>query len=129
MVELSKEVKIIFYINIIAGLIYTFQYLIIPDLLYAGESGYNPHNQRVIGGSILALVIGGLIGLKRAELETLKPVWELVIVWFIIVLILDIASLTYMPYTSIQIIRTWIAIIVLIVLLVLNIIAYNRAVK
>jgi hypothetical protein len=127
--ELSKEVKIVFYIDIIVGLIYTIQYLIIPDLLYAGESGYNPHNTRVIGGSILALVIGGLIGLKRGELETIKPVWELVIIWFLIVLILDIASLTYMPYTPIQAGRTWIAIIVLIVLLVLNILIYNQAVK
>ena len=129
MVELSKEVKIVFSINIIVGLIYSFQYLVLPDLLYAGESDYNPHNTRVIGGSILALVIGGLIVLKRGELETLKPVWELVIIWFLIVLILDIASLTYMPYTPIQAGRIWIAIIVLIILLVLNILIYNRAVK
>jgi len=129
MVEISKEAKIILYINIIVGFIYIIQYLILPDILYAGEPLYNPHNTRLIGGTILALVIGGLIALKRGELETLKPIWELVIIWFLIVVILDIAALTYMPYTPIQVARQWIAIIVLIVLLVLNIMVYNRAVK
>ena len=112
MVELSKEAKIIFYIDIIVGLIYSFQYLVIPDILYAGDANYHPHNTRVIGGTILTLTIGGIIALKRGELENVKPIWELVILWWIIVLILDIASLTYMPYTPLEAARIWIAIVV-----------------
>lgn len=127
MVELSKEVKYVFYIDLIVAIIYTIQYLVLTDILFAGGTYYNPHYMRVIGGTVLAFAIGGVIALKRGELEKLKPVWELVIIWWIIVLILDIASLTYMPYASMEIVRTWITIIVLIGLVVVNTILYNRA--
>ena len=115
--------------NFLAGNLVAVQFLIIPDLIYAGSTYYNPHMTRLWGGTIFVLLIAGLIALKRGELETLKPVWEIVILWWIMTLILDIAALGYMPYTPTEVARVWINIIVLIILIVINIIFYNRAVK
>ncbi|MFW9899639.1 MAG: hypothetical protein ACFFDO_10320 [Candidatus Thorarchaeota archaeon] len=126
MAEISKEVKIIFIINIIAGIIYAIQYLILPDILYSGTPYYHPHLSRIYGGTMVILIIGGLIGLKRGELETLKPVWEVVILWFIMVLILAIASLTYMPWTPTDLARVWVGIIVLIILIIINVYFYYK---
>jgi len=129
MVEISKEVKIILYIDIIAAIIYAVQYLIIPDILFAGGTLYNPHMTRLWGGTIVVLLISALIALKRGELETLNPIWEFVILWWIMTLILNFAALTYMPYTPTEVATAWRNIIVVIILTVVNMIFYNRAGK
>lgn len=129
MVEISKEVKIILYIDIIAAIIYAFQYLVLTDLIFAGGTYYNPHMYRLWGGTIVVILISALIALKRGELETFKPIWEFVILWWIMTLILNFAAFTYMPYTPTEVARAWINIIVLILLTVVNMIFYNRAGK
>ena len=129
MVEISKEVKIILYIDIIIASIFAFQYLVIPDIIFAGGTYYNPHMTHLWGGTVVVLMIGGLIGLKRGELETLKPVWEVLILWFIMTLIEDFAAFTFMPYTATEVARHWVNIIIVTALAVANIILYTRAVK
>jgi hypothetical protein len=126
MAEISKEVKIVLIINIIAGIIYAIQYLVLPDIVSAGTPYYNPYLIRVYGGTMVVLIIGILIGLKRGELETLKPVWEVAILWFILVLILLIGSFIYMPWTPADLVRAWVGMIVIIVLIILNVYVYYK---
>jgi len=126
MTEISKEVKIVFIINIIVAIIYAIQYLVLPDIFSSGTPYYNPYLIRVYGGTMVVLIIGGLIGLKRGELETLKPVWELIILWDIMVLILVIASFIYMPWTPTDLVRVWVGIIVMPILIVINIYFYYK---
>lgn len=84
---------------------------------------------RLWGGTIIVLIIGGIIGLKRGELETLKPAWEIAILWFIMTSILNFAAFTYMPYSAADLVTHWIDTIVITALAVINIIFYYRAVK
>jgi len=126
MAEISKEVKIVLIINIIAGIIYAIQYLVLPDIVSAGTPYYNPYLIRVYGGTMVVLIIGMLIGLKRGELETLKPVWEVGILWFILVLVLLIGSFIYMPWTPADLVRAWVGMIVLIILIAINIYVYYK---
>jgi len=129
MVEISKEVKIIIYIDMIAALIYGTMYLILPDILFAGEAYYNPHLTRLWGGVIFVLLIGAIIALKRGELETLKPVWEIAILYWIMTDILNLAAFFYMPFSPLEVIRQWINTIVVAALLVINLFFYSRAAK
>ncbi|MFX0186562.1 MAG: hypothetical protein ACFE8A_02380 [Candidatus Hodarchaeota archaeon] len=126
MTEISKEVKIVAIINMIAGIIYAIQYLVLPDIIAAGTPYYNPYLIRVYGGTMVVLIIGLLIGLKRGELETLKPAWEVGILWFILVLILLIGSFIYMPWTPADLVRAWVGLIVIIVLIILNVYVYYK---
>ena len=129
MTEISKEVKLMFYIDIVVGLIYAFQYLVIPDILYSGEPYYNAHLTRLWGGTIVIFIIAGIISLKRADWETLKPVWEVLILWFVMIVILSFAAFAYFPFTPVGLARHVIDTIATTILTVVNIIIYYRAIK
>ena len=131
MTELSKEMKIVMIINIIAGLLFAFIYIIIPDILSKSinQVAYDPHTTQVVGGSILVLTIGGIIAFKRNEWEGLKLLWEVIILWDIITLILNFVALVAFPMSSLEIANMWFNIILLIVLTILNVYIYMREEK
>jgi len=101
MAGLSKDLKIIMVFNIIAAFIYGSIFLLIPDLYeqYIDSIYHNPPLMRLWGGTIILVGICGLIALKRNEWETVKLYWELVILWLLMIVILNLASFAYVPYT------------------------------
>jgi len=131
MAELSKEVKIVFIINVILAFIYAFLFLVIPDT-YAQVFDvymYNPISYRQIGASILVLGIGNVLAIKRDDLEKAKILWEITIIWLILVLIIGIWGAFAFPGTAANQASTWIANTILIVLSLLNIYVYYRVTK
>ena len=131
MAELSKEVKIVFIINVILAFIYAFLFLVIPDT-YAQVTEmaiYDPISVRQIGAIMLILGIGGVLAIKRDDLEKAKLFWEIGIIWLILMLIIGIWAVFAFPGTAAAQVDTWIGNIILIVLTVLNIYVYFRETK
>ena len=131
MAEISKEMKIVLIIDVIASFIFMVLYLIIPDL-YASMIDplvFDPYYWRAFGGTLLALFIMSLIALKRAEWEQVKVVIELAIIWTSIILILNIWELIALPISPTYIETTITDSILLVVLIILNAFFYYREQK
>jgi len=101
MTGLSKGAKFNLVINIIAAFIYGSIFLLIPDLYeqYTDSIYHHPPLLRLWGGTMILFGICGLIALKRDEWDTVKLFWELIILWELMVVILNLASFAYAPYT------------------------------
>jgi len=131
MAEVTKEVKIVLIIDVIASLIFTFLYLVIPEI-YASLVDplvFDPYYWRAFGGTLLALAIMALVALKRAEGEQVKFMIEFAILWCIIILCLNIWELIVLPLSPTYTQTTWFDSILLIVLIILNAYFYNRDLK
>lgn len=131
MAEVTKEVKIILIINIIAALIFTFLYLVIPET-YASLIDplvFDPYYWRAFGGTLLVLAIMALIALKRAEVEQVKFMFEFAILWCVVILALNIWELIVLPLSPTYTQTTWVDSILLIVLIILNSYFYNKDLK
>lgn len=131
MAEVTKEVKIVLIIDAIAALIFTFLYLVIPEI-YASLIDpivFDPYYWRAFGGTLLVLAIMALIALKRAEGEQVKLMIEIMILWSIVILTLNIWELIVLPLSPTYTETTWFNSILLIVLIILNSYFYNRDLK
>lgn len=122
MAELSKEAKIMYLVNAIASFIFTVLFLVIPEI-YANL--INPPefcaiSWRQLGGSLLVLGVFSVVGLLRKEWEHVRIVWELGILWLIVLLCIDfwgmVAIAGSFDYT----------VIVELILVVVNIFFYIR---
>ena len=131
MAEASKEIKIIISINAIVALIYGFMYMIIPDIINKLNDGpyYNPQFYQLFGATCFALAIIAFIGVKRGEWESLKIVVELAIIWLIFVLIVNLWSFAYMPYSATAIASQIFDIIIVIIIIVVDVWFYLREIK
>ena len=92
MAEMSKAARIMFLVNAIVSFIFTVFFLVIPEI-YA--SWMNPPQFcsitiRQVGGSLLVLGVFSVVGLIRKEFEQVRIVWELGILWLIVILCIDI---------------------------------------
>ncbi len=131
MVEMSKGLKIILYVDIVVAIYYGVLYLLLPEFYSQMNDAptFDLHMWRLFGGTIFVLGIAGIIALKRGEWETMKPIMEVVVLWLIMVALLDIVwvlSVNASP-TYIRSIST--TIILLIVLISANIYLYQREEK
>lgn len=95
MTEISKRMKLILIINTIAAFIYGFLYLVIPEILADLNDAphFDPHFWRLWGGVCMVLGIFGLLMIKRAEWEGIKILWEFVIIWLIMIVIIDLMTM------------------------------------
>ena len=131
MAEVTKEVKIVLIINVIASLIFAFLYLVIPEI-YASLVDpivFDPYYWRAFGGTLLVLAIMALIALKRAKGEQVKIIIEFAILWSVVILGLNIWELIVLPLSPTYTETTWIDSVLLIVLIILNSYFYNRDLK
>ena len=131
MVEASKEVKIVLLINAIVALIYGIMYMIIPDITNAMKDGpyYNPAFYQLFGGTCFAVTIVCLLAFKRGEWENVKAIVEFGIIWLILVLIANLWSFAYMPYSATAISNQWFDITVVSIFIIINIWVYLRESK
>ncbi len=131
MAEVTKEVKIVLIIDAIAALIFTFLYLVIPEI-YASLIDpivFDPYYWRAFGGTLLVLAIMALIALKRADGEQVKILIEFAILWSVVILSLNIWELIVLPLSPTYTETTYIDSVLLIVLIILNSYFYNRDLK
>ena len=132
MAEISNKLKIVLIIDIIATLIFMFLYLIIPDI-YANMVDplvFDPYYWRAFGGTLLALGVIMLIVLIRGEMEQIKLVLELGILWCSIILALNIWELIVLPLSPTYTATTWFDSGLLVVIILLNaFVYYNEYMK
>ena len=131
MAELSKFIKIVLIIDIIAAFIYGILYLFIPEI-YAeliDPPSLSLHFWRLWGVNCVSLGVFGIIGLVRNEWTTFKIMIEFVIFWLIIQNILNIISLTDPARSPTNLESQLTDVIIILFLIVLNIYAYLREKK
>jgi hypothetical protein len=92
MVEISKEAKIIFLINMIVSFIFAFFFLGIPEIYrdLTGAAFFSPVCWRQLGGVLLILGIFAIIALIRKEWEQVRIFWEIGIAFLILLVCIDI---------------------------------------
>jgi len=129
MAGLSKKIKIVLIINAIVAFIYGSIFLLIPDLYeqLSGSIYHNPPLLRVWGGTAIVFGICGLIALKRNEWETVKLYCELVILWLLMIVILNLASFAYVPYTPTSLAHAIFNLIIIAILAVVDIYFYIKS--
>lgn len=131
MAEMSKEMKIVFIVNIIVAFIYGFFELIIPEIYYqlTDAPAFDIQFWRDVGGTLLVLGIFGIIAIIRADWEKVKIAFEIAIVFLIMLFILDIVAYITITGSSTWIISQVIATIITAILIVLDIYFYLREEK
>ncbi len=122
MAELSKGGKIIYMINAIVAFIFTVLFLVIPEIYadFMNSSFYCPITWRQLGGSILVLGVFSVVGLLRKEWEHVRIVWELGILWLIVLLCIDIWGMVAITGLFDYVI------VIIVILIVVNVFFYVR---
>jgi hypothetical protein len=131
MEEISNKAKILLFIDAIAAFIFTFLYLIIPEI-YASLIDplvFDPYYWRAFGATLLVLGIFGLRAAFLGRKEQALFMFEIMILWSIAILLLNIWELIVLPLSPTYTETTWFDSILLIVLIVLNTIIYFQEKK
>ena len=131
MAEISKQFKIVLYINFIIALIYGFFFLVIPEIYeQLADAPYsNPPLLRLWGATIIILGLFALIAAQRAEFENIKIVIELAILWLLAVGILNLAALAYVPMSPTNLASSIVDAIVPLVLFIVDLYFYRQEQK
>ena len=122
MTEISKRMKVILIINTIIAFIYGFLYLVIPEILADLNDAphFDPHFWRLWGGLCMVLGIFGLLMIKRAEWEGMKILWEFVIIWLIMMVIVNFMTMFTIRRSAVNFASELFDIIVIIALIVVD---------
>lgn len=131
MAEISKNMKILIIIHIVIAIIYGFLYLVIPEIFSTLNDApyFDPHVWRLWGGTLIVLVIFGVVMIKVAEWENIKVFWGFVIIWIIMILIIDLATLFTISRSATNIASLLVDIVILIVLAITDIYFYMQEEK
>ena len=128
MVKIAKHLKIVLLINAIIGLIFAFLYLAFSYLYlpFIQWPFYDPYYSWSFGGTLLVLSLFSLLAIKKTEWEQIKIIVELIIVWQLMILILNIISLILIPAPITSLISTWINNFIFIILIIANLYFYIK---
>jgi hypothetical protein len=121
--EITERLRKLLLIDAILGFYFTFLYIIIPHIyLYSIQwPFYDPYYSWSFGAIFLLFSIFILYTIKQNEWEKFKMVYELLIGWYLTILILNIICLILIPLSILSLIAIWIYNIIFIVLIVVNI--------
>jgi len=129
MTEIQKLTKIFFLLDALAGFIFAFLYLVIPDI-YVYDLTQWPFNDpvyfRLFGGTLLVLGIAALMAYFKKEWEEIKLFFELGLMWQIMVLILNIFELAMLPLPAMSLTNTIAVTILVVIYLVLGIYCWMK---
>ena len=122
MTEISKRMKLLLIIDTICAFIYGFLYLVIPEILAAlnDPTYYDPHFWRLWGGLCIVFGIFGILMIKRAEWEGMKILWEFVIIWLIMMILVNIMTMFMIRRSAVNFASELFDIILISVLIVVN---------
>jgi len=129
MAELSKKLKYVILINIVAALVYGIMQAFFTAAYLAMIEQPTPdvHFTRVGGGVLLVLAIfGSYTILKKKSWEEFKLLYEFVIGYQIMLFIVDIVYFATFTLSATNFANTLIATILTAVLIVLNIYVYIK---
>lgn len=129
--ELSRNLKIVILINILAALIYGILQTFITEayLTMVDQPTPDVHFTRVGGGTLLVLAIFGIYTMLKKSWEEFKLLFEFVIGYQIMLFILDIVYFATFTISATNFANTLIATILTGVLIAVNIFFYLKESK
>ena len=124
MTEIQKLTKISLLLDVLAGFIFAFLYLVIPDI-YIYDLTQWPFNDpiyfRLFGGTLLVLGLASLIAYFKKEWEEIKLLYELALMWLLMVIIINIFELVMLPLPVMSLTNTVVNTILVTIYLILGI--------
>ena len=125
MAELSKLMKIVLGINILAAFIYGILYLLIPEIYGSliDTPAFDAHFWRLWGGTCLSLGVFGILGIIRNDWSRFGVFMEFVIIWLLITNLLNLASFGYLNRSLTNAISELIDVIVIFIIIALDLYA------
>ena len=96
MTEILKITKYSLLLYTLGGLVFAILYLFITDIYLYDLVAWpfvDPYYPRAFGGTLLILAIFSLLAYFKKEWEHIKLVYELALIWLIMVLIMNILEL------------------------------------
>ena len=128
MAELSKLLKIVLILNIIAALIYGILFLFIPEIYAAmiESPSFSLQFWRLWGLTCFILGIMGIIGFLRNDWIQLKILLEFTILWLLGMNVLNLIYLFDPGHTPTSFTSEVIDVIIIFILIALDIYSYLR---
>ncbi|MFX1448000.1 MAG: hypothetical protein ACFFCG_07665 [Promethearchaeota archaeon] len=129
--EISKNLKIVIIVNVVAALVYGILQTFFTEayLMMVEQPTPDVHFTRVGGGTLLVLVIFGIYSVLKKSWDEFKLLYEFVIVYLIMLLILDIVYFATFTISATNFTNTLIATILTAVLIVVDIFFYLKEQK
>jgi len=129
MTEIQKLTKISLLLDVLAGFIFTFLYLVIPDIYIYGLTQWpfnDPIYFRLFGGTLLVLGFASLMAYFKKEWEEIKLFYELALMWLLMVTIMNILELTLLPLPAMALANTIVVTILVAIYLILGIFCWMK---
>ncbi|MBY9014162.1 MAG: hypothetical protein KGD68_00580 [Candidatus Lokiarchaeota archaeon] len=124
MTEIQKLTKISLLLYALAGFIFAFLYLVIPDIFIYGLTQWpfnDPIYFRLFGGTLLVLGLASLLAYFKKEWEEIKLFFELAVMWLLMVTIINFFELTMLSLPVIALANTIVDTILVAIYLILGI--------
>jgi len=129
MTEIQKLTKISLLLYALAGFIFAFLYLVIPDIFIYDLTQWpfnDPIYFRLFGGTLLVLGLASLLAYFKKEWEEIKLFFELALMWLLMVTIINFFELTMISLPVIALTNTIVDTILVAILLILGISCYMK---
>ncbi|HUW90935.1 MAG TPA: hypothetical protein VMV43_10540 [Candidatus Nanopelagicaceae bacterium] len=124
MTEIQKLTKISLLLYALAGFIFAFLYLVIPDIFIYDLTQWpfnDPIYFRLFGGTLLVLGLASLLAYFKKEWEQIKLFFELALMWLLMVTIINFFELTMLSLPVIALANTIVDTILVAIYLILGI--------
>jgi len=129
MTEIQKLTKISLLLDVLAGFVFAFLYLVIPDI-YIYDLTQWPFNDpiyfRLFGGTLLVLGLASLMAYFKKEWEEVKLFYELALMWLGMVIIINIFELVMLPLPVMSLTNTLVNTILVAIYLILGIYCWMK---
>ena len=131
MAELSKEMKIVLFINMLVAFIYGIIYVFLPDTVYSLNDApyFDPHFWRLFGGVLISMGIPILLGIIKGDWDEIKFFYLYAIILLTILALVNLTSNIYLTRSATNIGFHWLDTIVIIILGVFDTFFYLREEK
>ncbi len=129
MTEIQKLTKISLLLNVLAGFIFAFLYLVIPDIYIYGLTQWpfnDPIYFRLFGGTLLVLGFASVMAYFKKEWEEIKLFFELALMWLLMVTIINIFELALLPLPVMSLTNTVVNTILVLAYLILGIYCWMK---
>ncbi len=129
MTEIQKLTKISLLLDILACFVFTFLYLVIPDI-YIYDLTQWPFNDpiyfRLFGGTLLVLGLASIMAYFKKEWEEIKLFFELALMWLVMVIIINIFELVMLSLPVMSLTNTIVNTIIVAIYLILGIYCWMK---
>ncbi len=129
MTEIQKLTKIYLLLAVLAGFIFAFLYLVIPDIYIYSLTQWpfnDPIYFRMFGGTFLVFGLISLMAYFKKEWEEVKLFFELALMWILMVLIINIFELAMVSLPAVTFTNTIFNNILLSIYLLLGIYSWMK---